>query len=289
MPQPEAAGPNAEQIRYWNETAGPKWVALQDMIDAQIAELGALAMDRAGIDAGHGVVDVGCGCGQTSVDLGRRVGAGGSVLGVDVSAPMLARAAERAAAAGLDHVRFAAADAQTHPLPEAAVDRVFSRFGVMFFADPPVAFANLRRCLRRDGSLTFVCWQGLGENPWMLMPLLAAAEHLPLPPRPAPGAPGPFAFADPDYVRGILAAAGFADVAFEPVRRPVTVGGTGGLDEAVDFALQMGPTGTALRDAAPEVLPRVRAAVRAALAPHTTDAGVQLDSAAWIVQARPAA
>jgi SAM-dependent methyltransferase len=289
MPPIEAAGANAEQILYWNETAGPKWVALQDMIDAQIESHGVAAMDRAGVASGHDVIDVGCGCGQTSIELGRRVGPEGSVLGVDVSAPMLARAAELAAARRLDHVRFARADAQTHPLPDSSADLVFSRFGVMFFADPPAAFANLRRALRRDGGLTFLCWQAVTENPWMLTPLLAAAEHIPLPAPPAPGAPGPFAFANADHVRGILTRAGFADISFESVRREVTLGGTGGVDVAVDFALQMGPTGAALRDAGPELLAKVRTAVRNALEPHATADGVRLGSAAWLVRARPAA
>lgn len=289
MPPIEAAGPNAEQIRYWNETAGPKWVALQDMIDAQIEDLGDAAMDRAGVAAGQDVIDVGCGCGQSSVELGRRVGPDGSVLGVDVSAPMLARAAELAAAHGLDQVRFAHADAQTHAFLDASADLVFSRFGVMFFADPPAAFANLRRVLRRDGSLAFLCWQAITENPWMLTPLLAAAEHVPLPAPPAPGAPGPFAFADTGYVRNVLERAGFAGISFEPVRREVTVGGAGGVDVAVDFALQMGPTGAALRDAAPALVARVRTAVRKALAPHATAEGVRLGSAAWVVRARPPA
>ena len=287
MPPLEAAGPNAEQIRYWNETAGPKWVALQEMIDAQIEPIGSMAMDQAGIEAGDHVIDVGCGCGQSSIELGRRVGAAGSVLGVDVSAPMLARAAELAAAHGFEHVRFAHADAQTHGFAERGADLVFSRFGVMFFAEPVAAFANLRRGLRRDGALAFACWQPIGENPWMLTPLLAAAQHVPLPSPPAPGAPGPFAFAAPDHVRAILTRAGFGAVTFAPVRQPVTLGGGGDVGEAVDFVLQMGPTAVALREAGPEALPRVRAAVHEALEPFATAQGVRMDSAAWIVCARP--
>ena len=285
MSDADTSHTNADQIQYWNETAAPKWLALQRLIDSMIEPFGTLTMDRAAIGPGADVVDVGCGCGQTSLELGRRVAPGGTVLGVDVSAPMLARAAEDAAATGLDHVRFLRADAQEHGFAAATADVVFSRFGVMFFADPSRAFANLRRSLRADGRLAFVCWQALRDNPWMLTPLVAAAEHLTLPEPPAPGAPGPFAFADADRLRDLLEAAGFADIEIDGLRRNISIG-TGDLDATVDFALQMGPTGSALREADPTVVPRVRAAVRDALAPHATPAGVVLEGAAWIVHAR---
>ncbi len=157
----------------------------------------------------------------------------------------------------------------------------------MFFADPPAAFANLRGALRPSGKLTFLCWQPITENPWMLTPLLAAADHIPLPPPPAPGAPEPFAFANPDFVRGILDRAGFIEATFDSLRRSVIVGGSGDVDSAVDFVLQMGPTGAALREAGEDVLPRVRDSVRAALEPFATDDGIRMNAAAWIVSARP--
>src|SRR2546427_13241586 len=139
MSAPEA---NAGQVPYWNEAAGPKWVAFQKIIDAQIAPLGERAMDRAGIAPGERVIDVGCGCGDTTIALARRVGPAGLVLGVDISAPMLERAAETARAAGAPNVRFENADAPIHRLSTGAFDVVYSRFGVMFFADPLAAFAD---------------------------------------------------------------------------------------------------------------------------------------------------
>src|SRR5216117_3300197 len=144
MSAPEA---NAEQIRYWNEAAGPKWVSFQKVIDAQIAPLGERAMDRAGIAPGERVIDIGCGCGDTTIALARRVGPAGLVLGIDVSAPMLARAADADREAGVAHVRFEHADAQTHRFPAQAFDVLYSRFGVMFFSDPAAAFGNLRTAL----------------------------------------------------------------------------------------------------------------------------------------------
>src|SRR5262249_40712661 len=176
----------------------------------------------------------GCGCGDTTVELSKGVAPGGSATGVDISAPMLERAralaeAQRAAA------RFELADAQTHAFPPASADVVFSRFGIMFFADPTAAFANLRRALTPSGRLAFVCWQALPENAWMAVPMLAALQHLPPPPLPGPEAPGPFSFADPARVRRILEGAGFRSVQLEDVRETLTVGGGAGPADTAEF------------------------------------------------------
>ena len=282
----ESSGPNAEQIAYWNER-GKQWVAVNDMLDAMIGPLGRHALDRARVAAGEAVLDVGCGCGDTTLELARRVGPSGRVLGIDISAPMLGRARERARVAGTTHVTFEQADAQTHAFAAASFDLIFSRFGVMFFVDPTAAFANLRPALRSGGRLTFVCWQGFPQNPWMAVPLMAAAAHITLPPPPAPGAPGPFSFADGQRVRSILSDAGFADVTVDALEEPLTLAGSGGLEAAVEFALTgVGPLAAAVRDAGPAAAAPVRAAVREALAPYVTGDSVRLPSATWIVSAR---
>src|ERR1700722_16858165 len=190
-------GPNAAQIAYWNETAGPSWVAMQDDLDRELRELGLAAMAALAPRAEERLIDIGCGCGATTLELARRVGPGGGVLGVDISAPMLGVARERAAAEGLAQAGF---------LP---VDGAFSRFGVMFFEDPVAAFANIRAAVSPRGRLAFVCWRALAENPWMTVPMAAILPLLPAPP-PAqtPGAPGPFAFADRDRLFAILRDAG---------------------------------------------------------------------------------
>jgi SAM-dependent methyltransferase len=290
MQTSSAPGPNAEQVAYWNQQAGFQWVTYQQMLDDQISPLGLAAMDRARVAAGERVLDVGCGCGQTSLQLAERVGAGGSVTGIDISAPMLARARERAAELGARNLRFLEADAQEAKLGEGVFDLVFSRFGVMFFADPKAAFANLRASLKPSGRVAFVCWQGLERNAWMAVPMRAAAQHLALPPPPAPGAPGPLAFADPERVRAILQGAGFREVAIEPLEGSLAVGAAGAsVEQAADFLLQLGPLARALREAPDPPLARIAAAVREAIAPHATPGGVAMGYGAWVVLARPGA
>ena len=284
----QPTGPNAEQITYWNEIAAPKWLALYDLIDAQIAPLGRRAVDAAALRAGERALDVGCGCGQSTFEIAQRVGPSGTVLGIDISAPMLERARAGAAARALRHVEFANADAQTHQLPAAGFDACCSRFGVMFFSDPIAAFTNLHGAVRPGGRLSFVCWQRLQDNPWMFVPLGAAAQHIALPTPPAPNAPGPFAFADAARVRDILTRAGFVEVALEPVQEMLLICGGAGVDTVADYLLQMGPAAAAIRQADLDDASRTRiaGAVRDALGPFVTAAGVRMAGAAWIVTAR---
>jgi SAM-dependent methyltransferase len=280
---------NHEQKSYWNEQAGPIWVSQQERLDRQIGPHGERAIARLAPAPGERVLDLGCGCGDSALALARRVAPGGSVLGLDLSEPMLARARERAAAAGLANVAFRVADVQSARLDAGSFDAAFSRFGVMFFADPVAAFRNVRSALRPGGRLVFACWRPVKENPWVLVPMAAAAPLLTLPPPPPEGAPGPFAFGDAERVRGILAAAGFEGIAFEPADVPMTPGG-GDLDEAADTFLHVGPLASVLREAnAGEALrEQVRGAVRKAFEPHLRGGRVELGSAIWLVQARRA-
>jgi SAM-dependent methyltransferase len=195
---------------------------------------------------------------------------------------MLEIARDRAAVAGLPQAEFLEADAQIHAFPAGSYDGLFSRFGVMFFADPQAAFANLRRALKPGGRLTFISWRPLAENPWMTVPLFAALRHLPPPQPPPPGAPGPFAFADPEHVRAILAGAGFGDIALIPLDAKI---GGNTIDEAVKLALRVGPLGAMLREY-PEAAPRVVDDIRAALEPYAVDGRVTMDAAAWLASAR---
>ena len=277
---------NQEQIRYWNEQGGPRWVQLQQKLDAQIGPLGLVALQRATIQPGARVVDVGCGCGQTSLELAELVGPNGFVLGIDISQPMLNRARDRQQELGVTNLEFRTADAQTHQFDRERFDIAFSRFGVMFFEDPTAAFRNLRTALRPNGRLTFLCWQALDKNAWANVPLKAALQHVPPPPPPVPGAPGPFAFADPERVRQILTNAGFTAVHCEPYEAVLSMGGAATVDEAVEFSLEIGPVARLLADADTVTRTRVAQSVREALTLYARSEGVQLPAAVWIVQAR---
>ncbi|MBJ7409090.1 MAG: methyltransferase domain-containing protein [Phenylobacterium sp.] len=268
---------NAQQVAYWNESAGPTWAELQAPLDRQLAPLGRRAMSELDLGPGRRVLDIGCGAGETTLSLAQT---GAEAVGVDISRPLLEIARRRSK--GRTDVTFLEADAQTHPFPPGAFDAVFSRFGVMFFADPAAAFANIRQALKPGGRLAFVCWRTPAENPIMSLPMQAALAHVDAPPAPPePGAPGPFAFADPERVRAILAAAGFKDVTVTPHDEAI---GPGDLETTLALALRVGPLGALLREN-PEKRDAVIASVRAALAPYDGPDGVKLGSATWIVTA----
>jgi SAM-dependent methyltransferase len=275
---------NADQIAYWNAGAGETWAMLQDRLDLQLEPLGQRAQQALAPRPGERILDIGCGSGQTSLELARAVAPAGGVLGVDISRPLLEVARQRAA--GLDRVTFQEADAETWPFEAETFDAAYSRFGVMFFADPVAAFRNIGRALRPGGRLAFVCWRTPPENVFMSLPLTAAASVLPPPaaPPPPPSSQGPFAFADPAHVRDILGRAGFGEI--EIVAHDQKIG-SGDLEVTLEVALKVGPLGAMLREH-PDRRTVVIAAVRAAMMPHVTETGVRMDSASWIVTARRA-
>jgi SAM-dependent methyltransferase len=284
---PPMPGPNEQQIAYWNDQAGAKWVELQPRIDTQIAPLGVAAMDRLAPAAGERILDVGCGCGSTTIALAERVGPHGRVIGMDVSAPMLARARERVREHGNDTIELVQGDAATHAFTPASVDAVFSRFGVMFFDDPTSAFANLRGVVAPRGRLAFVCWQSPAANEWVRVPMEAAARVVPLPPPPPPSAPGPFQLADRDRLHDLLERAGWRDVAIEPIETLMDIGGGASVDEAVSFLLRIGPLARALAELGerPDLRRALTDALATRLASFAGPRGVQLGGAAWIVTA----
>ena len=274
---------NADQIAYWNGDAGKRWVSQQTRLDAMLAPISAAALEAANPKPGEHILDVGCGCGETSIKFATLTGARGRVLGADVSAPMLALAKQRAGATH-PNLAFAEADAGTHEFEPGAFDLLFSRFGVMFFADPDAAFANMRKALKPGGRTAFVCWRDWRENEWVRVPIMAVRPHVPPQPQLGPEDPGPFSFANPGRVRRILANAGFDVITLKPFDTQLELGN--GLNDAADYLLEFGPISRALTDATPEQKRQATAALREALAPHAKTAPVKLGAAVWLVDAK---
>jgi SAM-dependent methyltransferase len=276
---------NAEQVAFWNGPGGRHWTERQVMQDALLAPVGERLMKAARVEAGERVIDIGCGCGATTLEIAAIAGETGRALGLDVSAPMIARAEERAAQK-TSPAQFLVADATVHDFSAERADLLTSRFGVMFFADPAQSFANMRKGLKPGGRLVFVCWREARLNPWLTLPLRAATVHAPRLPEVGPEDPGPFSFADEARVRRILSAAGFFDIALAPDDFELDVAVGLGLDNAVASALEIGPASRVLDDQPEAVRKAAAAEIRAALAPHQRGASVVLDAAIWIVSAR---
>jgi SAM-dependent methyltransferase len=284
MAEQSNSSPNAAQVEYWNAAAGATWARYHDQLDRQIAPLGLEALRALAPTAGERVLDIGCGCGHTTLEIAARVRPGGVVAGIDISAPMLEIARRMVAPSGAGRMEFLQADAQVADVGRSTFDAGYSRFGVMFFGDPVAAFANLRRALRSGGRLGFVCWRPLAANPWMSEPLEAARPFLPPLAPPEPTAPGPFAFADERRVRAILGEAGFSEIGIRAFDAEI---GVGGIDETLRLALRVGPLGAALRDN-PSYEDRLTDPVSAVLARYLTSRGVMMPASVWIVTARSA-
>ena len=275
------SNPNEPQIEYWNGKVGERWAKLQDRIDLQLNNISDAALAFACAKAGERVLDIGCGCGTTSLRLGITVAPNGSVAGVDISAPMLDVARARAQAMNAD-IPFLKSDASTHEF-QPVFDLVFSRFGVMFFADPVAAFRNIRTALAPKGRLAFVCWRAFQENDWAFVPFNAAKPFLPEQPPADPHAPGPFAFADAARLKAILESAGFANVRIEKLDTTCNLGA--GLDDAVEATLSIGPLSRAASEVDDGAREKIRGAVKEALKPCQTAAGVTPGVACWLVDA----
>lgn len=277
------SGPNREQAQSWDGVGGEHWVEQQERREAMFAALTPHLLDAARITAGCRVLDIGCGCGGTTRAAARRAG-DGEALGVDLSRAMLAEAGRLAAAEGLERVRFAWADAQTHPFPAGAFDVALSRFGVMFFADPVAAFTNIGRGLRSGGRLAFLCWRDVSENAFVSLPRAVLSRFGELPDPARPGEPGPFSLADPERVTAMLTAAGFTEIAVRSVDEPMRMGSD--VADAVDY--QMGiPVARAMAAGLDEQARAAgTAALREALEPYQGPDGVILPGAAWLVTAR---
>lgn len=270
-----------EQTTLWNGPAGSAWVDAQESLDRMFRRFEEMLVAEVKSLAARRVLDVGCGTGATTLAVAANLGEAGKACGIDISEPMIALARQRARRADSD-AEFLVADAGTHAFDPATFDAVISRFGVMFFADPERAFANLHRATRLDGALRCIAFRSAAENPFMTTAERAAAPLLPdLPPRRTDG-PGQFAFADAEHVRRILDAGGWRDVRLEPIDVECALAAT----ELDAYLARLGPVGLALRDADDATRERVARVVRAAFDPYIHGGEVRFTAACWMIAAR---
>ena len=242
---------NSGQIEYWNSAAGEKWAVNQERLDRQLSLVADRLFERSAIQPGERIIDIGCGTGASALRAAQAVGPNGHVFGVDISQPMLDLAKSRAG--GMDNLRLEIADAQNHDFVPGARDLLQSRFGVMFFADPIAAFANLLTALRPGGRLSFVCWAAMADNPWFMTPRNAAA-----------------------YVTGILKSAGFGDVRVDTEACDL-IGGDSAANTAA-FAVNVGPAARILKlhSPSPETIAAITADVEAEMVPYLRTEGVRV-------------
>lgn len=263
----------------------------QDRLDAQLDPFGRAALARLAPQSGSRVLDVGCGTGQTLLQLAELVGPRGEVVGIDVSEPMLECAEERVREKNYAQVDLLLDDAQSHVFLDRYFDLAFSRFGLMFFEDPAAGFGNVCRALRRGGRLCFVAWQSPARNPWSSVPLAAVLSLAPalaergfLDSERA----GPFYLADPERIRALLLNAGFTKIEITSFDAPLHLGAAETVSDAVAYCLRVGPASRAIAEAEPSLLPAFSEALAKALEPFATPKGVWMESAAWVVHAERA-
>jgi ubiquinone/menaquinone biosynthesis C-methylase UbiE len=279
-------GPNRDEIDYWNGPQGQNWVNENRLSDLMYDPFGDMAIVRAGLTAGENILDIGCGCGTTTLKLANLVAPGGAITCLDISTLMLAIARQRSKSAAVP-VNIVNADAETYECAPASFDVMFSQFGVMFFANPNVAFSNVHNALRPRGRIAFVCWRGHERNPWLVTPFEAVRHSMPEVEAPNPDAPAsPFSFASQEKVELLLGDAGFTDVELEPFETTARMG-EGSLEACVDFVgAFVGPVAGIIRGAGEAKTSAIINTLRNALAQYHTGNSIELAASAWIVSAR---
>jgi SAM-dependent methyltransferase len=252
--------------------AAQAWLEVSELLDLQLSPLGQRAIDGLAPEKSDVIVDIGCGAGQTVLQLAERVGPEGQVIGVDIAPILLERARERAS--GLRQTRFIECDASQLRLPNNSIDGVFSRFGVMRFSDPVAAFRNFHGFIKPSGRLAFVCWRSLEENELDILPLRAARlEEL--------VDKTPFSFEKREVLHETLSAAGFEQVLVEPYDCPVS---SGSIEDMLTVLLKVGAVGKIVREN-PDIRETAEKRIRAALETKIVQDQVSLNAAVWIVTA----
>ena len=278
---------NTEFVDFWNEILVPKFFKYRHILVGGLTHHSARIFPSLNLREGERALDVGCGFGDTAIQLAQRVGPTGSVLGIDCCKAFLETARKDAAAAGVDNVQFIEGDAQFHPF-EPEYDFCFSRFGTQFFENPVVGLKNMRRSLKPGGTMTMIVWRAIEDNPWLGRPKEIVLNFLPPPGDDARTCgPGPFSMADREMVTKQLEIAGYDGIEFERIDAPLMVGNSP--EDAVAFQLSVGPAGEVYREAGAEAERRhdeIEAALLIELGRHASAEGIVMDSSSWKITAR---
>jgi SAM-dependent methyltransferase len=276
---------NEAQQHYWNTVAGPRWVASPGFRERRNQESLTLLLACLRLTGGESVLEIGPGTGALTLPLAEAVGEHGRIVAVDISTPMLEAARQRVGASGMRNVTLQLGDAQVFALEPAAFDVVTSRMGVMFFADPAAAFRNMAGALKPSGRLVFACWAPLAENRHWLISYDIAVRHLGQPAPSADHEPGPLAFGDPEYIRGVLTAAGFTEIKVERAHPTIVCGSP---EEEARQALMMGPTARLLEVKRPDEATRqlIAEEIAAAFAAEASSGSIRLPATIFLVTAR---
>ena len=275
---------NAKQKEFWSGKGGDYWVVKQNEMDVMLNPLGEKALAKLDLRIDSKVLDIGCGCGATTIDIATKVPEG-KVTGLDISVPMLDQAKSEAIERGLTNIDFKVVDVQIDQLVTEKYDCVYSRFGVMFFEDPFEAFKNIFSSVKEGGELSFVCWQDPALNPWQSLSIKVIKEYLDIP-SPPERSPGPFAFQEQDYVKDILTQSGFSEINFDNNQEDITMFSGKSLQQASEDYLAINPVVTEmLKDSPDNLKAEIVESLKEAFSEFHKGDGLLFPSATWIVSA----
>ncbi len=276
---------NIKQKQFWSGAGGDVWVDKQREMDIMLNPLGERVIQGLDLKEETKILDIGCGCGATTLEIAKLVNQG-EVIGVDISEPMLERATQTASDMALTNISYQVKDVQVDEMPNKYFDIAFSRFGVMFFEDPFEAFNNINHSLKDDGQLSFVCWQHASLNPWQSLSIQVIKEFLDLP-APPPKSPGPFAFEDKSYIEEILNASGFRDIEIKDNQEDIVMFSGKSIREACEDYLTINPVVTEmLKNSPSELREEILEALIGKFSDYHKDDGLLFPSATWIVTAK---
>ena len=277
---------NKNQKDFWSGKGGDIWVERQNVMDIMLSPLGEAALNKLNFNEEENVLDIGCGCGHTTLNIAKRIEPLGNVTGLDISEPMLERAKESAVEMSISNTSFKCVDVQTEDLGDQIYSAAFSRFGVMFFEDSIAAFKNINKSLISGGCLSFVCWQSPAVNPWQSLFIQEIKKFLELP-SPPPRSPGPFAFMESEYVFSILEESKFQDINIEGHEAEVNMFSGRSLSDSVKDYISINPVVTEmLRDSSEDQTTEIVNSAIEAFSPYYSEKGLIFPSATWLVTAK---